>query len=69
MHASFGARKWLRWQIFALLRVFVWLSCLKYLLAAGLFAPAVLRGAKRDTAIGVLIRFQGPEKLRFDDLA
>jgi hypothetical protein len=47
---------------------FVWLSCLKYLLAASLFAPAILRGAERNTASGVLIRFQGPEKLRFDDL-
>src|ERR1700719_2704556 len=47
---------------------FVWLSCLKYLLVAGLFAPAILHGAERNTASEVLIRFQGPEKLRFDDL-
>jgi endonuclease/exonuclease/phosphatase family metal-dependent hydrolase len=47
---------------------FVSLLCLKYLFAAGLMAPAILCGADRNTASGELIRFQGPEKLRFDDL-
>lgn len=47
---------------------FVLLSCLKYWLAVGLIAPAILHGAERSTASAELIRFQGPEKLRFDDL-
>jgi hypothetical protein len=47
---------------------FAWLSCLKYLLAGGLLAPAILHGAERNTPTGELIRFPGPEKLRFDNL-
>jgi endonuclease/exonuclease/phosphatase family metal-dependent hydrolase len=38
------------------------------LLAASLFAPAILRGAEQNTTSGVLFRFQDPETLRFDDL-
>ena len=47
---------------------FVWLSCVTSLLASGLFVPTILRGAERNTPTGELIRFQGPEKLHFDDL-
>jgi hypothetical protein len=44
-------------------------SCLAYLLAARPIYPAPLSGAEdNNTASGDLIRFQGPEQLRFDDL-
>lgn len=46
----------------------VWLACVKCLLTGVLFPPAILRGALRETPTGVLVRFQGPEPLRFDDL-